>query len=91
MFLLIGSPSPYWPTMAMVNCTLSGVTRAGNKFLAAAREHAGDVRGRRDANARAHVAEIARILEQHDRRRPPIGEHGVRVHHRALGKADHAR
>ena len=40
MFLLIGSPSPYWPTMAMVNCTLSGVTRAGNKFLAAARERA---------------------------------------------------
>ena len=59
--------------------------------VAAGGEHAGDVRGGGDAHAGAHVAEIARILEQHHRRRPPVGEHGRGVDGGALGQADHAR
>ena len=58
--------------------------------MAAGGEHPGDVGGGGDANACAHVAQVARVLEQHHRRRAPVGEHGGGVDAAALGQRHHA-
>ena len=61
------------------------------RVVAAGGEHAGRVGGRGgDAHAGAHVAEVARVLEQDHRRAPPVGEHGRGVDRGALGQRDHA-
>ena len=52
------------------------------------REHAGGVGGGGDAHAGAHVAEVARILEQRPRARSRrVGEHRARRRPRALRRA----
>ena len=58
--------------------------------VAAGGEHRGGVRGRADAHAGAHVAEVARVLQQHHGRGTRIGEHSGRVDRGALGEGDHA-
>ena len=60
-------------------------------IVAAGAEHAGDVGGGGDAHAGAHVAEIAGVLEQHDRRGPPVGQHRGGIDRRALGQRHHPR
>ena len=57
--------------------------------VAAGAEHAGGVGGGGDAHAGAEVAEIARVLEQHHRRRARVGEHRGGVDGSALGERDH--
>ena len=60
------------------------------RVVTAGRQHAADVGRCGDAHAGPHVAEVARVLEQHHGRRARIGEHGGEVHGGALGQAHHA-
>ncbi len=60
-----------------------GVVAAGGK-------DAGGVGGGGHAHACPHVAQIAGVLEHHDRCASLVGEHRLRIHARALGKRDHA-
>jgi len=57
--------------------------------VAAGAEHAGDVRRGGHAHARAHVAEVTRVLQQHHRLAPLAGEHDRRIDRRTLGERDH--
>jgi hypothetical protein len=58
--------------------------------VASRRQNTGRIRCRRHAHARAQVAEIARILEQHEGLAARSGEHCHRVDRRALCQRDHA-
>lgn len=59
--------------------------------VAAGGEHAGCARGGGHAHARPHVAEVARILEQHDRRVAAVREHCADIDRWALGERHHSR
>ena len=54
-------------------------------------QHPGSVGRRGDADARAHVAEIPGILEQHHRRQPRVGEHDGGIDRCPLGERDNPR
>ena len=57
--------------------------------VAAGGEHGGGVGGGGHAHAGAHVAEIARVLQQHHGRGTRVGERRGRVDRGALGDGDH--
>src|SRR5207253_2184270 len=61
------------------------------RVLVAGRQDAGRVRGRADADAGADVAQVARVLEQHDRGGSPVGEQRGNVYRRTLGERDDVR
>ena len=61
------------------------------RVLVARGQHAGRVRSRADADARADVAKVARVLEQHDWGGSLVGEQRGNVHRRALGEGDDVR
>ena len=61
------------------------------RVVAAGAQHAGGVGGRGDAHARPHVAEVARVLEQHDAaRRARRRARRPRSTRRRCGERDHA-
>jgi glyoxalase family protein len=57
--------------------------------VAPGREHPRHVGGRGNPHASPHVAQVAWILEQHDRPGPIAPKHGRRIDRRPLGKRDH--
>ena len=58
--------------------------------VAAGREHGGNACGRGDADAGAQVAEVARVLQQDDRRGVRVGQRRGRIDRRPLRERDHA-
>jgi glyoxalase family protein len=59
-------------------------------IVASGREHRRGVGGCGDAHTRSHVAEVARVLEQHDRQLARVGEGDGGLAGGALGEGDHA-